>query len=412
MSRSHLNNPDLGSPDIGDSDVVARLLADQSYHIEFNGHLTNHVKHAVVALAGLGAPPERIQGYYDNYARMTTYGSGLEPSRPATGPITEATWERFLGQRVNFAGYCAFYDRQVGELGMPEVLRRYVPRLLPGWTGSFTHAAIHLGWGLDAGSRFMAVEGLAYLAFSYVTDHPERTLPPQGEDRTVVDSLLRIAGAWDADRDALRQWALELSADTAVGIASGIHPELARSGLQYRIARMLGEGHPLIYATPAWLDGCDPEGVWEQLYYASTLLYLAAPGDFVLLHLITSLHGLEQIAQRTSGVDQRQFPLNFWIGLLGIVFSGGDFPRRAKLAALHAAFDGAIDAGGERVWEPDWRHIVARAIEEDEEHNPKLVYVLRRMWRRTGRCSIYRAAAGQFTATPALPPSFEEPPTE
>ncbi len=30
--------------------VVERLLNDQSYHIEFNVFLSNHVKHAVIAL--------------------------------------------------------------------------------------------------------------------------------------------------------------------------------------------------------------------------------------------------------------------------------------------------------------------------------------------------------------------------
>jgi len=78
---------------------------------------------------------------------------------------------------------------------------------------------------------------------------------------------------------------------------------------------------------------------------------------------------------------------------------------------LHAAFQDATDAGNPAVGQ-DWRHLVARAVEEDEEHNPKLVYVLRRVWERTGYRSIYRSAAGQFTATPELPKSFEEPPTE
>jgi hypothetical protein len=55
---------------------------------------------------------------------------------------------------------------------------------------------------------------------------------------------------------------------------------------------------------------------------------------------------------------------------------------------------------------------VAAAIEEDEEHNPKMVYVLRRVWKRTGGRSIYRAAAAHFTETPELPPSFDEPPAE
>ncbi len=41
--------------------LMETLLNDQSYHIEFNGFLTNHVKHAVIALKRLEASPQRIQ---------------------------------------------------------------------------------------------------------------------------------------------------------------------------------------------------------------------------------------------------------------------------------------------------------------------------------------------------------------
>src|SRR3990167_1891089 len=49
------------------------LLNDQSRHIEFNGHLTNHAKHAVVALYGLGASYKKIHDYYYHYATLTPY---------------------------------------------------------------------------------------------------------------------------------------------------------------------------------------------------------------------------------------------------------------------------------------------------------------------------------------------------
>lgn len=395
--------------------LVEELLSDQTYHIEFNGHLTNHVKHAVVALAGLGAAPERIKRYYDTYAELTPYGYGLEPPRPSRHVITEDNWQSLFGQRTSFAGYCAFFDQQEQKLGLEEVVRRYVPILLPGWVGAFTHATIHLGWALDARSRWMAIEGLAYMAFAYVSCHPEREVAGSQDrfgDEQAVDSLLRIAGVWEDDREALSAWVGALLADTSADAELGIHPELARSGLQYRIARLLEEGHPLIYETPAWIEGQDVSASWEQLYYTVTLLYLAKPGDFILLHLITSLHAMEQIAERLPAARQRDVIRCFWIGMLCVVFSGADFPRRTKLSALHTAFQDAVDAGGESVWRPDWNQIIARAFEEEEEHNPKLVYVLRRVWQRTGHLSLYRAAAGQFTATPELPESFEEPPTE
>jgi hypothetical protein len=398
-----------------DPQLIDELLNDRRYHIEFNGHLSNHVKHAVIALAGLRASPERIKAYYDNYAKLTPYGYGLEAPKPSKHVISAASWEQFVGKRTSFWGYCEFLEQQVTELGLDEVLRRYLPALLPGWVGAFTHATIHLGWALDANNRWMIIEGLAYMAFSHVSCHPERTTPDRrsGRDRErAVDSLLRIAAAWDDNRDALRAWVDELLADTTSETARTIHPELMRSGLQYRIARLLAAGHPLIYETPPWIDDQDVPVSWDQLYYVVTLLYLAYPGDFVLLHLVTSLHAMEQIAERLPAGQRKHAVKCFWVGMLCIVFSRAEFPARDKLVALHATYHDRFDEPGRSAVTRDWDAIIERAIAEDEEHNPKLVYVLERVWQRTGGRSLYRAAATQFTTTPELPRSFEEPPTE
>ncbi|MFI6638554.1 questin oxidase family protein [Streptomyces sp. NPDC050504] len=396
---------------MSDRELIEELLDDRTYHIEFNGHLTNHSKHAVVALAGLGVPADRIKAYYENYAKLTTYGYGLEAPKPDRYTITEDNWLEHRGRRTSFWSYCDFFDARIEELGLDEVLRRYVPVLLPGWAGAFTHATIHLGWALEYGSRWMAVEGLAYMAFTYVDCHPER-IAERYDETTPVDSLLRTAGAWDADRDALKHWVGELLADTSPVDDGRIHPELLRSGLQFRIARTLDAGHPLIQPGEAWSRDDEAPVDWEQLFYAATLLYLARPGDFILLHLITSLHAVEHIAKRLPA-DQRQFAVRcFWTGLLGTVFSGADFPERDKLAALHDLFADARDTGPDTSLEQDWRQTAARAALEAEEHNPKLVHVLRQVWERSGRRSVYRVAAAQFTATPALPPTFEEPPVD
>jgi hypothetical protein len=398
-----------------DHEIIETLLNDKTYHIEFNGHLTNHAKHAVVALAGLGVPAREIKNYYGNYAKLTSYGFGLEPPKPDRHTITADNWQRYLGQRTSFWSYCDFFDARERELGLEQLLRQDMPVLLPGWVGAFTHAAIHLGWALDAGSRWMAIEGLAYMAFSYVTCHPERTFAPTAngarDDASPVDSLLRLADVWEKQHDELASWVAQALADTTPVAEGRIHPELLRSGLQFRIARTLDEGHPLIHESPSWADSVD-DVTWDQLYYAVTLLYLSRAGDFVLLHLITSLYGVEEIAKRLGPDQQQQVIRCFWTGLLGIVFSGADFPERDKLAALHELFASPTDTGGEPAWHAEWQSIIGRAVLEREEHNPKLVYVLRNIWRRTGCRSIFRVAAAQFTATPDLPPSFAEPPAE
>lgn len=403
-----------------DLPVVDRLLNDRTHYIEFNSdpgltgpafpadrllpsarHLSNHAKHAVIALAGLGAPPDTIEAYYRTYTSLTPYGYALEPARVSRQAVSEENWEQFVGARLHFADYCDFFDRREREIGLDELLRRYVPRLLPGWAGAFTHATIHLGWALDAGNRWMAIEGLAYLAFSYVSCHPERAAPllddPFGDERA-VDSLLRVAGAWEDDHETLRQWAETLVADTSPDATAGIHPALA--GLQYRIARVLGEGHPLVHRTPAWTDGRDDSEIWEQLYYAVTLVYLATPGDFVALHLITSLHAMEEITARLPDDQRRHAVTCYWTGILGILFSRAEFPSRTNLAELHARFEKSFDSAMDTAKDEEWERNAARAIGQVEEHNPKLVYVLRRVWKRSRRRSVYRVAAGHFTPTP------------
>ncbi|MET7289573.1 questin oxidase family protein [Streptomyces sp. NPDC005573] len=397
-----------------DGDVVSRLLDNRTHHIEFNGHLTNHVKHAVVALAGLGVDPRRIQDYHDTYVSLTPYGFPVEQARPARHTIDEDNWTELLGKRVDFAAYCDFFDRREEALGLPEVLRRYVPQLLPGWAGALQHATIHLGWALDAGSRWMAIEGLAYLAFAHVSCHPERTFPadPGRGAEKPMESLLRIAGVWDANQRELGAWADGLAEDTEAATEAGIHPELLRSGLQYRIARMLGEGHPLISEIPAWVDGQSPEASWDDLAYLVTVLYLAEPGDFLLLHLITALHAMRHIADALPGDQRHEVVRCYWTGIMGVLFSRGHFSRPGKLLALDSLFGTALDDVDDPRWTREWDWLVARAVVEEEEHNPKLVHVMRQLWQRSGGMSVYRVAAGQFTATPELPATFEEPPVD
>ncbi|SCX28492.1 hypothetical protein DSM25558_4489 [Agrobacterium sp. DSM 25558] len=389
------------------SKLIDDLLSDRTYHIEFNGHLTNHAKHAVVALARLGAAPEAIKRYYDNYAIETPYGFGLEQPRPPRVPISKENWRDFLGQRSHFASYCEFFDGQTEIYGLDSVLREYLPELLPGWVGAFTHATIHLGWGLDIESRWMVIEGLAYMAFAYVSCHPERAEATRGErGDNAVNSLFEIVDQWEKQR--LGEWVENFLRQPAE--PDGIHPELQRSGLQFRIARILSVGHPLIYQLPAWSFETEPR--WDELYYLVTLLYLSQPGDFVILHLITSLHAMEQIADAASPEIRNNVAQCFWIGMLGVIFAERLFVKRSKLQALHKLFHSSVDDVTARHSADDWANIVGRAFEEEEEHNPKLVYVLKRLWERTGGRTIYRAAAGQFTATPDLPPSFEQPATE
>jgi len=386
--------------------VMETLLNDQSYHIEFKVFLTNHVKHAVIALKRLGASPQRIQEYYDTYVKCTPYGYGVDPARPSEHTITQDNWQEYFGQHSSFTSYCEFFDQKEKELGMEQLLGEYVPSLLPGCVGSLMHGTIHLGWALDSGNRWMIIEGLAYMAFSYVSCRPERTYPAtrgQAKDTSVLESFLRIADAWEADGEALHNWLEATLTNDKYSASSGFHPELAVTGTQFNVAKVLAEGHPLIHETPAWIEEQDMATIWEGLYEAVTLLFMTKPGDFLILHLITSLHAMEQIANRLPIDQQKRAIKCYWTAMLAVIFSSGEVPTRATLEALYSQYQDAVDHEESPMEGKEWEHIVARALIEAEEHNPKLVYVQRLLWKRFGHRSLFRIAAGNFTNTPEIP---------
>lgn len=387
---------------------VADLLDDRSHHIEFNGHLTNHVKHAVVALAGLGAPEPLIRQYYKNYAQLTAYGFPLEPARPSEHVIDSRNWREFLGQRVYYAAYTAFFDGEIARLGVGAAVARYAPELLRGWIGAFTHAAIHLGWAVWADHPGMSAEALAYLAFSFVPVIGETGRPAGRPEPDPWRSLLAVSREWAHDDEFRAAVRTVISNTDAV---TQLHPELNRSGLQARVAAVAHSGLAELAGESPWAATLSPEIRRDAVRRVVTLLYLAEPGDFVVLHLITSLFALEVVA-RTLDSEQdaaRLYDL-YWAGARIILAAEQKIPAPEKLLELDELYpdDHRDDAG---FAEAEFDVIARRSWLEEEEHNPKLVFVLHQWWNERG-WSAYRHAAGQFTRTPELPPSFADPPTE
>ena len=281
------------------SDRIGQMLADDSFHIEFHGYLSNHAKHAVIALHRLGATADDVAAYVEDYAK-NTYGFGLEPSRATEVVLTEENWRDLLGRHEEFEALRRFFQGRVEALGLKGTLELYVPELLPGLVGALLHGTIHLGWALDVGHEGMIVEGLAYLAFSYVSCHPSQAIegsPARNTDRTPLDSIQRVATDWSRGQQTLERWVDETLEAPELSVAAGFQPVLEHTGAQLNIARVLARGHGLIESTPAWTQGALTEETWKELYHAVALIYMSNPGDFALLHLLTSLHAVENIAR-------------------------------------------------------------------------------------------------------------------
>jgi|GEM_PF-669786 len=370
---------------------VHRLLRDRAHHVEFNGFLTNHVKHAVIALDRLGAHAERIEDYFDGYAAKTPYGFGLEAAHRARTTLTSATWLAYRGLRTDYEALRAFFVAEERRLGLEETLARHLTALSPGFAGGLLHGVIHLGWALDAGSVEMAIEGLAYLAFVWVSSHPDRP-GTRVNDPDVLTTLQRF----DDYRESIATWVRETKELPSLRAEAGFHPQLVGTGAQRVVAQVLERGHPLLALAPSWLEELPLPELWRQLHEAATLLYLAEPADFVLLHVITALHALEKIADAAPPSDRRMVAQRGWRALVGILLSRGKLVAAQTLRSLRGKYARA------KVEAREWRPVVSRALVEAEEHNPKLVYVQKLHWERDNNRRLYLDAAARFVATPKV----------
>lgn len=100
----------------------------------------------------------------------------------------------------------------------------------------------------------------------------------------------------------------------------------------------------------------------------------------------------------------------FWASAVAVVASSGaGFPSADCLQQARDHYRSMHDADehpgrGGTAGVRSWPEIVERACEEQEEHNIKLVYVCRELWRRYGRWHGFRVAADTFTTTPSIGP--------
>lgn len=110
---------------------------------------------------------------------------------------------------------------------------------------------------------------------------------------------------------------------------------------------------------------------------------------------------------RLPDAQRRDALKSFWAAAVAVVASSGaGIPSRDALQTawdMYGRMHDIEQPSGTAAVRP-WPEIVARAHREDEEHNIKLAYVCRALWRRYGRWHAFRVAADTFTVTPDIGP--------
>lgn len=405
---------------IARSAAFQQLLSNRAFDIEFNGYLSNHAKHAIIALERLNAPESRVQGYWDFYTRLTPYNLALHPvTEPyeQVKPCTREEWTNLRGKKLQFWKMCKFLDTELNESfdgSVERLVKTYAPDTLPGLAGALTHGIIHLGWALDAydGKHpWMVIEGLAYINFAYLSGHPEKFQHSAIEETSPVESFRRIGKVWQEENLA-ETWIATAKAKYHEN--SGFHEELIPAGFQWELSKILDQPHEIMYQLPTWLDTMNIDELKSELYKAAVLMYLVTRdeqdghGNFLVLHLITSLWGLEQVLNVIDDDEVSRDALKCYYGaMVGLLSaSAGGIPPVKAIDDIAYTFESSFDSDCvKELEETEWSAVVARAIPEVEEHNIKLVYVMRELWRRYNHWTGFREAASAFTVTPNIGPS-------
>ncbi|KAG0204639.1 hypothetical protein BGX28_003476 [Mortierella sp. GBA30] len=163
------------------------------YHTDLSGYLAGGamVQDALTKYA-LGGTPRDL---YQTYKRFRPDKERIPPAPTIT--ITTRNWRDWLGHKSYYHDYLDFFDQELRQLearvlkespsastpaalaaswsaspstplstAMGGVVSDYLTPLIPGLCAS-TGPLIHLGYGVEFGSRLATAEGLAYACISY-----------------------------------------------------------------------------------------------------------------------------------------------------------------------------------------------------------------------------------------------------
>lgn len=316
--------------------ATLKLVLDKvrNLHPQNGPGMCNHSYMVLLALSDLGASAQRIEQWF-----------GQLRGEPWSGhlPLGE-DWRASLGSRPHALSYRRFFAEELARRGSrAELLRAFLPELIPGLAKGLLHPAIRLSFALRSkpGDALYSdgdvVDALTYWAIRYEELYPGAA--------TELPS-------WSVGRGPLRPAEVFASLGQYPVPAGGTFATVATLAADPSFRKLLRSQYGLSAANAAEF--------LRELAALAVRLYLVTPA-LTTLHAVTGAQALLDLVPYLDPDDQAALVgiFSLWLGAL-----------YAEKGSPDLGLDVSVRAG------VNWQELSARATGCDDTHTIKLVLSL------------------------------------
>jgi Questin oxidase-like len=296
--------------------------ANRRFALDAKG-TTNHCPMALVALANMGATPERLRAFFDMWDEKYAI-----PAPVSNVTIARDDWYANL-RGDDFEALRDCFEAWIHEDGIDAVLLAVLSRIpFAPATGAF-HALIRLGYGLESGHVAEMAAGLAYL----MVGNADLAIPPSQSAATVEAGFVSISAAMAGS---------SFPGDMIVArVRSAVaDPRFA----------------PALCAVPI------STGLLAEMAGLAIATYWQTR-NFTVMHMVTGLYAARQIFAHLPEALVLHLLPQMWVSLCGAYASVG-----APLIHASQLEDDTLPSEG------DWAGLFEKAVLSDNDHVIKMTY--------------------------------------
>jgi len=289
---------------------------------------TNHCPMALVALAGMGATPARLQASFDRWEREYALSAP-----PVDAIISRYDWAHHLGKRAAFGALRFCFLDWIADAGPVPVVTAVLQEVPFAPATQAFHALIRLAYGILANHEGEIASGLASLISSHLPIDVRLD-----QNRTAQS----VSAGFDHVAHTLSDVAFPGNSITSRLVAVANDARFAMA----------------VLAPPA-------QGASLDDLARATIAAYWRKRDFTLLHTVTATHAARIVFAQLDDSLTRQLLPSLWIALIA-AYATVRQPANADAQAQAQA-----DLPDLTV---DWSDVCRMAIASDDDHVIKMTY--------------------------------------